>query len=89
MQTEMQPLTTALADWADMQAVIGETTLLVRDFTCYQGGGIIVKMNGEEPEGIRNAYASPKEIERDLVQIVPGYVKGAPIWQEQEDGYDS
>ena len=88
MQTGMQPLPTALAKWADVQAVIGETTLLVRDFNCYQGGGIIVKMNGEEPEGIHNAYSSPDEIERDLVQVVPGYVKGAPIWQEQEDRYD-
>jgi hypothetical protein len=31
MQTGMQPLPTALAKWADVQAVIGETTLLVRD----------------------------------------------------------
>lgn len=88
MPTGMQPLTTALADWADMRAVIGETTILVRDFTCYQGGGIIVKINGEEPGGIHNAYSSPAEVERDLVKVVPGYVKGAPIWQEQEDGYD-
>lgn len=88
MQTGTQPLTTALAFWADTQAVIAETTILVRDFTCYQGGGIIVKINGEEPEGIHNAYASPDEIECDLVKAVPGYVKGAPIWQEQEDGSD-
>ncbi len=88
MQTVMQPLSMALAEWADVQAVIGETTLLVRDFNCYQGGGIIVKMNGGEPAGIHNAYSSLDEIERDLVQVVPGYVKGAPIWQEQEDGDD-
>lgn len=85
MRTGMQPLPTALAEWADVQAVIGETALLVRDFTCYQGGGIIVKVNGEEPAGIHNAYSSLDEIERDLVQVVPGYVKGARIWQEQED----
>ena len=88
MQTGMQPLPTALAEWIDVQAVIGETTLQVRDFNCYQGGGIIVKVDGEDPAGIHNAYSSPEEIERDLVQAVPGYVKGAPIWQEQEDGYN-
>lgn len=88
MQTEMQPLTAALAEWADTQAVIGETTILVRDFTCYSGGGLIVKINDEEPEGIHNGYSSPKEIERDLVKVVPGYVKGARVWQEYENGYD-
>ena len=88
MQTEMQPLPTALAEWADMQAVIEETTILVRDFRHYgDTGGIIVKINDEEPDGIHNAYRSVREIERDLIKIVPGYVKGAPIWKEYEDDH--
>lgn len=86
MQAVMQPLTAALADWADIQAVIGETTILVRDFKCYSEG-MIVKVNGEEPEGIHNCYYSASEIERDLVKVVPGYVQGAPIWQEGEYDY--
>ena len=89
MQTGMQPLTDALTEWADVQATIGETTILVRDFTCYgDPSGIIVKVGGEEPNGIHNAYRSAREIERDLVKVVPGYVKGASIWQEYEDEYD-
>jgi hypothetical protein len=64
-----------------------EHVILVRDFNCYQGGGIVVKMNNEEPAGIHNAYSSADEIERDLVQVVPKYIKGAPIWQEGEYDY--
>lgn len=88
MQTEMQPLTAALQDWADMQAVIDDSVILVRDFTCSgDPRGIIVKINGEEPEGIHNAYTSAREIECDLVKVVPGYVKGASVWQEGEYDY--
>jgi hypothetical protein len=91
MQTAMQPLTLtmALTEWVDTQALIGETTILVRDFTCYgDPSGLLVLIDGEEPDGIHNAYRSAQEIEPDLVKVVPGYAKGASIWQEYEDGYD-
>ncbi|HEY7418494.1 MAG TPA: hypothetical protein VH593_25160 [Ktedonobacteraceae bacterium] len=88
-EPEKLPLKEALGDWADMQAVIGSAVILVRDFTCYgDPRGIIVKVNGEEPDGIRNAYRkSAREIENDLAKVVPGYVKGAAIWQEGEYDY--
>jgi len=86
VKVPMQPLALALADWADMQAVIGDVVILVRDFSCYQGGGMIVKINGEE-DGLNNSYYSTNAIERDLVKVVLGYVVGAPIWQEGEYDY--
>lgn len=83
--SKMQSLTVALSDWSDMQAVVGDTVILVRDFACYgDPRGIIVKVDDEEPAGINNAYRFAREIERDLAKVVPGYVKGASIWSEQE-----
>lgn len=82
--TPPQTLTNALAEFADMQATVGETTIIVSDYACYDEG-FIVKVNGEEPDGIHNVYYSVAEIERDLVKVVPGYRKGAAIWQEYEE----
>lgn len=80
------PLTAALANWADMQATVAGVVILVRDFTCFgDPRGIIVKVDGEEPAGINNAYRSAREISFDLARVVLGYVKGASIWQEDED----
>ncbi len=87
MSPKMQPLSAALADWADMQAIVNDIVILVRDFTYYGSQGIIVKINGEEPEGIHNGYDSARKIERDLARVVPGYVKGAAIWKEGEYDY--
>lgn len=86
-QPKSQALTAALDDWADMQAVVGDTVILVRDFRGYSSGGMIVKIDGEEPDGIHNSYYSVCEIERDLVNVVPGYTAGAAIWQEGEYDY--
>lgn len=86
MTEQMLPLETALAEWADMQAVVDGATILVRDFNCYRGGGIIVKINGEE-DGLDNPYYSTNAIERDLVRVVSGYRIDAPIWSEGEYDY--
>ncbi len=86
----MKPLSAALEDWIEVQSSVGETVITVNDLTCYEKEwGLLVKVNGQEPEGINNGYKSPREIERDLASVVPGYVKGAAVWQEKpEEEYD-
>jgi hypothetical protein len=81
------PLVDAIVEWADMQTVVGDTVILVRDFHYSEGRGIIVKVNDEEPEGIDNPYYCIPEIENDLARVVPGYVKGSAVWQEGEYEY--
>jgi hypothetical protein len=83
----MQTLRAALVDLADVQATVGDAVITVGDWQCYSEG-FLVKINGEEPEGIHNLYEFIDELERDLASVVPGYEIGAAIWQEQEEEID-
>jgi hypothetical protein len=84
MRTGMQTLAAVLVECADVQATVGDAVITVGDWQCYSEG-FLVKVNGEEPEGIRNMYDFIDELERDLARVVPGYEIGAPVWQEVED----
>jgi hypothetical protein len=64
-----------------MYCEVGEQKITVDD---YGKEGKVVKVDGEEIDGIHNCYYSVKEIERDLAKVVAGYVKGMPEWQEGE-----